>query len=286
MTSLSLLENEKNSKVCYGVIAAGKNSPVSGITEKRGKSFAFEDEVSTIGRFLSQLELDQAGIKASNLSRYEYLGRHGKVGTAVGAGSFDTGALSEKTFRQLVNAGENIHELMRFPNVTKPWISRSGLEENLLTALRESLLEINHSDTLISLEIDGCLDRTDEDYKVIHKAMDNNAGFFPSYDKVTNLTADAGLPATVSTGAEPSIQAAIASADNASRISTEALTDSEPVSITSGQTPGSDGRNITINTNLPRSLFNTSEGKGSRALTNNLSVPEIVDTQSALTLER
>ena len=38
------------------------------------------------GRYLSQLYLVENDIRAKDLSRYEYLGRHDKVGIAVGRG--------------------------------------------------------------------------------------------------------------------------------------------------------------------------------------------------------
>ena len=47
------------------------------------KSFAFGNELSTIGRYLAQQYLMQHGIHEKDLSHYKYLGRHDRVGTAV-----------------------------------------------------------------------------------------------------------------------------------------------------------------------------------------------------------
>ncbi|MGQ7846695.1 PhnD/SsuA/transferrin family substrate-binding protein [Granulosicoccus sp. 3-233] len=257
------VENVKNSKVFYGIIAVNKNSTMSDIRELRGKSFAFGDEGSTIGRFLSQLELEQADIRAGDLNRYEYLGRHDKVGTAVGAGSFDAGALNEKTFKKLVEAGEPIRELTRFPNVTKPWIARSGLDDEILAALRESLLEVKDQKTLAALKIDGFLEGSDDDYKVIRKAMDNNSIFFEDREEVLISSRPAGH-------AEPGMQAAVAGGqlqvDMGNAVKIEHSPDLHHAS------EEGDHHQLTVNITLPRSLFEAN--RNGHALTINLRIPE------------
>ena len=53
------VENKKNAKVFYGIIAVHNDSDINDIRQLKGKSFAFGDEGSTIGRFLSQLYLEK-----------------------------------------------------------------------------------------------------------------------------------------------------------------------------------------------------------------------------------
>ena len=105
--------SERNhSKVSYGIIAVHKNSRINNIADFRGKSFASGDEGSTTGRFLSQLYLVHEGMLSADLCRYEYLGRHDKVGTAVGASAFDAGALVvpwKVTMPSLPNASTTTH---------------------------------------------------------------------------------------------------------------------------------------------------------------------------------
>ena len=261
------VENVKNSKVFYGIIAVNKDSTISDISELRGKSFAFGDEGSTIGRFLSQLELEQADIRASDLNRYEYLGRHDKVGTAVGAGSFDAGALNEKTFKKLVESGEPIRELTRFPNVTKPWIARSGLDDEILTALRESLLEVKDQKTLAALKIDGFLEGSDDDYRVIRMAMENNSIFFADREDV---------PASDSF-MEPGMQAAVAGDEALVNLS-NAVTIQRSADVQTGLADDLP-RQLTLNITLPRSLFEAN--RNGHALTINLMIPEgAIDDQA------
>ncbi len=266
--SILSVENVKNSKVFYGIIAVRKDSPIQSIGELRGKSFAFGDEGSTIGRFLSQLELEQAGIRAGDLSRYDYLGRHDKVGTAVGAGSFDAGALNEKTFVKLVDAGENIRELVRFPNVTKPWIARSGLEPDVLEALRESLLQVKSKKTLATLKIDGFLEGNDDDYKVIRKAMENNQAFFAEHEK-TEVTE---AKATSNIVHEPLMQAAEQAPMATSTTSHASSMSEQPVNM--NHVHQTNNRLVTVNITLPRSLFEANNPNSPNTFTINLTIPD------------
>ena len=79
------VETIKGKRVFNGVIVVGKNSPIKTIRELHGKSFAFGNEESTIGRYLAQLYLMRNHIRSNDLGSYEYLGRHDAVGAAVGS---------------------------------------------------------------------------------------------------------------------------------------------------------------------------------------------------------
>lgn len=270
------VEKRNNSKVSYGIIAVHQDSPITNISDLEGKSFAFGDEGSTIGRFLSQLELVQADILGVDLSRYEYLGRHDKVGTAVGAGAFDAGALNEKTFKKLLEAGEPIRELVRFPNVSKPWIARSGLDQEILTALRESLLSVEDSKVLSAMKIDGFLEGSDIDYAVIRRAMENNEAFFDERDE--QLPKRAASSITKTAAQEPAIKAAVASPTQPAVNTGEVIVAShshasaaEPMSVN----PIPSGtRNITVNIELPAELFSTGAYTGPDTLTINVKIPK------------
>ncbi len=176
--SIIALESKKGKKQFLGIICVTQNSPIQTVAELRGKRFAFGNEYSTIGRYLSQQYLLQHNIKASDLDYFEYLGRHDKVGTAVAIRKFDAGALKESTFKKLLSKGEPLRAIASFPNVTKPWIARSGLPVNIKRALQQSLLNLKDSDALKALSKDGFLPGSDEDYSIIKEAIKNNYAFF------------------------------------------------------------------------------------------------------------
>lgn len=281
---IAAMESANSSKVFYGVIAVRNDSDIKQPAQLRNRSFAFGDEGSTIGRFLSQRFLYEHDILADDLSSYEYLGRHDKVGTAVGAGDFDAGALNESTFKKLVEKGEPIRELVRFPNVTKPWIARSGLDPVVFNALKESLLELKNKDALKGLKTDGFLEGSDSDYSQIRAAMENNFQFFedrtkfaahasdvkpvvqPNANSDTKVAAKLGITTTANTAVEPAPEAVVTQ----SRVTTPAPTHLAP---NYAQTSG---KSITINITLPPSVLagQQANDNGPQHLTINLIIPE------------
>ncbi len=175
---LLAMESEKGEKVFYGIIAVHADSAIQSVNDLQGKTFAFGDELSTIGRFLSQLYLYQHGITASDLAQYDYLERHDAVGAAVGAKEYDAGALKESTFKKLVDNDVPIRELARFPNVTKPWFAHESMTGEVFEALHQALLSMDEPAALEALGKDGFLESSDADYAVIQEAIENNDLFF------------------------------------------------------------------------------------------------------------
>jgi phosphate/phosphite/phosphonate ABC transporter binding protein len=182
------VETIKGKRVFNGVIVVGTKSPIKSIADLHGKSFAFGDEESTIGRYLAQLYLMRNNIRSADLGSYEYLGRHDAVGAAVGSGRFDAGALKEETYRKQVADGVPIRAIATFPNVTKPWIARGKLPAEIKAQLRKALLAVTDDDGLQELQADGLAEGSDEDYAYIRESMLNNYMFFR---KGNPLTADA-----------------------------------------------------------------------------------------------
>ena len=138
--SILAMEAVKGKKTFHGIICVQENADIQHLSDLSGKTFAFGNKLSTIGRYLAQSQLLDAGINADQLKRYEFLGRHDRVGTAVGNNEFDAGALKLSTFKKLRNKSVAIREIHRFENVTKPWIARAGLDEKVATALKNALL--------------------------------------------------------------------------------------------------------------------------------------------------
>ncbi len=172
------IESKSGQKIFNGVICVRTDSTIQSISDLKGKRFAFGNRQSTIGRYLSQNYLYERGIGANDLGAFDYLGRHDKVGAAVASGKYDAGALKESTFKKLVKKGAPLRSIASFPNVTKPWIARKGLPENIVVALRESLLSLDDPAALKALKKNGFLPGTDSDYTVIRKAIKKNSLFF------------------------------------------------------------------------------------------------------------
>ena len=174
---LLAMENVKGKKTFQGIICVQKDSNIESLGQLKGKTMAFGSKRSTIGRYLAQLHLLESGIKSSDLLSYEYLGRHDKVGSAVGRKLFDAGALKESTFKKLVAKNVPIKAIFSFNNVTKPWIARAGLPERIVNSLQESLLEFTDSGALKRLKKSGFSIATPADYEIIEQAINRNEEF-------------------------------------------------------------------------------------------------------------
>ena len=172
------MENKKGAKRFNGIIAVHEDSDITDIGQLRGRSFAFGSSRSTLGRYFAQLTLMRAGIYAKDLERHEYLGRHDKVGQAVGTGLFDAGALEETTFGKLVAKGVPIRALVSFSNATRPWVARAGLAPDVKAALRWALLRLDNATALKALRFDGFLEGSDSEYDPTREAIRENPRFF------------------------------------------------------------------------------------------------------------
>jgi len=171
------IESNKGGKTFNGVICVHQDSKIQSTKELAGKSFAFGDKNSTIGRYLSQSYLADHNITAQTLDSFEYLGRHDKVGAAVASEQYDAGALKESTYKKLVGKGAPLRVIASFENITKPWIASSLLKPKVTTSLKESLIELKDSKALAAIKKDGFLLGSDSDYERIRVAMADNRFF-------------------------------------------------------------------------------------------------------------
>jgi len=167
---LLAMEHKKNQKRFYGIFIVPKSSSITSLEEIKGKSFAFGDKNSTIGRYLSQAELIKAGVHARDLKSYEYLDRHDKVALAVAAGNYDAGVVKENTYKKYADS-KGLKKIARFPNVTKPWVVRAGFDDQLFSVLQQALLELKDEKILKNLKQDGFLVAKDDDYELVRQGM-------------------------------------------------------------------------------------------------------------------
>ena len=172
------MEHKRGSKQFNGVICIPADSEVVSVEQLAGTRFAFGNERSTIGRYLSQKYLVDHGITAGDLAGYDYLDRHDLVGTAVATGRYDAGALKESTLKKLIKNGANLKALAKFPNVTKPWVASAGLDGVIYRAIKEALLEFDDEKALKALKKDGFLEGVDSDYDIIRQGIEKNSLFF------------------------------------------------------------------------------------------------------------
>ncbi|MEX0304551.1 MAG: PhnD/SsuA/transferrin family substrate-binding protein [Leisingera sp.] len=171
------MESKNGGKRFKGVIVVHKDSSVQSVEDLAGLSFAFGDELSTIGRYLAQEYLLNAGITGGDLHEFAYLGRHDLVGEAVGAGKYSAGALKESTYKKLVAKGVPIRVLVSFDNVTKPWLASPEMPEGVLEAMRNVMLSSENEEIVRRISKNGFLRGADQDYDIIRRAMERSLAF-------------------------------------------------------------------------------------------------------------
>lgn len=173
---LLVAEQEDGKKRCKGVIVVRKDSPIQTLADLKGRTFAFGDEMSTIGRYLSQAQLVDAGVFEADLAGHRYLERHDKVFKAVEVGDFDAGAVHIATFEDLNDKGQ-LRVIKTFDNVGKPWVARAGLDPAVVDSLRKALLAMTDPAALKALKVHGFEAATDADYDPVRKGMKRAEAF-------------------------------------------------------------------------------------------------------------
>ncbi|MFK5980017.1 MAG: phosphate/phosphite/phosphonate ABC transporter substrate-binding protein [Rhizobiaceae bacterium] len=172
------VEGDNKKKTFQSVIVVHNNSQINSLGDLAGKSFAFGSVYSTTGRYFPQSFLTSRGITGRNLSRYSYLRRHDRVGWSVSDGSYDAGAVSKWVYLDLKKRGAKIRPIASFANVTKPWVARSGLSEEMKSAIREALISLRGVKVLDLIKKDCFLPGNDSDYDGVRMSIAKNKLFF------------------------------------------------------------------------------------------------------------
>ena len=183
--SLLVMEQQKGLSRFNGFIVAKADAGITTLEDLRGKSFAFGNQNSTIGRFLAQAEMLKVGITAEDLKSHNFLGRHDLVAKAVISGTHDAGALKESTYKKLCDP-KKIIIVHSFENVTKPWVAREGLEQPIKNAITEALLSLYKPKVLEELGCTGFVNAIPSDYDTVRASMKKAKSFVPKKKKITS----------------------------------------------------------------------------------------------------
>ena len=170
------MELRKGLKRFNGLIIARADSGITSMEDLRGKSFAFGNENSTIGRFLSQSLMLEHGIDEEALGQIDYLDRHDIVARAIINGTHDAGALKSSTYKKLCDP-EKIIVIKAFENVTKPWVASSDLTKEIRDAITQSLLMLEDPEVISELGCSGFAESNRNEYDLVRQGMKHAAGF-------------------------------------------------------------------------------------------------------------
>lgn len=172
------LDSKDGSKTFNGVICVREDSKIEKISDLAGKRFAFGNEQSTIGRYLSQALLTRNGITAAKLKSFDYLGRHDRVAHSVDRGNHDAGALKEGTYKKLKKKGLKLRTLATIPLINRPWVASTNLNQNMYSALKETMLGLDAPEAFKAMGRKQFVEGNATDFENIRAAIHNNQKFF------------------------------------------------------------------------------------------------------------
>jgi len=176
---LALQSNDGAKTMVRGVVCVREDSDIKTVSDLAGKRFAFGNEKSTIGRYLSQALLTREGITAESLHSFDYLGRHDRVARAVSQATHDAGALKVSTYHKL-NKKKNLglRILATISTINRPWVASAQLDNRILGALQSSMLTLEAPEAFKAMGKKQFVKASDTDFAKIRSAINNNGSFF------------------------------------------------------------------------------------------------------------
>lgn len=160
------------------VIIKKKDSPITGLSDLKGKRFAFSASKSTSGNLMPRYLLANSGIHLNDLNNYANFDYHDSVVKAILKGQYDAGAVRDSVARKYMKLGlETIAESGEIP--TGPLVVGAKTPFSVAESIKSALLELNpsnpkHQNILKRLDEDlryGFTVATDDDYKEIRSMI-------------------------------------------------------------------------------------------------------------------
>ena len=178
-TNISILATEtyNNKKTFNGVICVNSKSQINSLKDLKGKSFAFANQRSTSGRYMSQQYLYENNIKASSFSKYGYFLKHDEVAVAVAQGNYDAGVFKDEILNNKI-ISKVLRVIAEFPVVTHPWVARESLSKELKNDIRQALINMDDESVFIGLKRNGFVLSDDSEYDGVRLAVEKNHLFF------------------------------------------------------------------------------------------------------------
>lgn len=178
-SNISILATEtfQNKKTFNGVICVNSKSPIYSLKDLTGKSFAFGNQRSTSGRYMSQQFLYENNITASSFSKYGYFLKHDEVAIAIAQGSYDAGVFKDEILKNDI-ISKVLREIASFPVMTHPWVARENLPEELKVNIQQALLKIKDKSVFKGLKRNGFALSDDSEYDGIRLAVEKKSSFF------------------------------------------------------------------------------------------------------------
>jgi phosphonate transport system substrate-binding protein len=123
-------------------------SPIHGLADLKGHSFAFGDVNSTSGHLMPQYFMQEASVDPEVIAKALFTGGHDATLLAVANGKVDAGALDEAVFQRMTSTGKVDPAKVRVFYTTPGfmdyvWVARKGLDPKLLQAVKDAFLQLD-----------------------------------------------------------------------------------------------------------------------------------------------
>ena len=89
-----------------GIIFTTTDSPIDDIKDLKGKTFAFENKLSTQGHIIPRKMLEDEGILLEDLNSFTFTGSHADTARAVMKGDYDAGGMQDCLAKRLMAEGK------------------------------------------------------------------------------------------------------------------------------------------------------------------------------------
>lgn len=135
----------------HSVFITQPASPINGLADLKGRSFAFGDVNSTSGHLMPEYFMRQSGVDPEVITKAVYTGGHDATALAVANRKVDAGAMDELVFDRMTKEGKLAPDSVRVFYTTPPffdylWAARKGLDLKLAESFASALLKLDAAD--------------------------------------------------------------------------------------------------------------------------------------------
>ena len=128
-------------KTFRGAIIAKKDSPISSLSQLKGKKIAFGDKASTMGHLVLRYMLLKKDVDVSDLAGYAFLSNQENVCVGVLSGDFDAAAVKEEVFSEYEHRG--LKAIAFSPQITDHvFVASAKLPKEIVRSIRNALISL------------------------------------------------------------------------------------------------------------------------------------------------
>lgn len=161
----------------HAAIITRADSGIASLSDLKGRTVAFANEISTAGHIVPRTMLKEAGIDIDDLKFHTYMGHHDDAAIAVIKGDFDAGCVMEAIAYKFMDQGLKILQLSG--DIPEFGICcNTSLDERETTAITKALASLNDSTQegagivrSIDKNYTGFIEANDAEYDDIKKKM-------------------------------------------------------------------------------------------------------------------